>query len=237
MEDGVAELLVGVDLVVVGDEEGAVADEGDAGGVVAAVDLIADDAQAEGVGALAEVGVDVLQQAHAGDLVGEVVLRVVHGLAAVELGVVGDVGVGLAGVDVQGDAVVVEKLDDVLQRLRGRREGLAVVLFHPVELEEQVGAVGVDAPVGEGGLGAVVKYDALGLPVVGEAVVVGVDGVLGRFEGNECGGVVGGGRLEAGEGEGLGLCAHLVAPFCVVVDMGCFDAHDFMQGVCAGKPG
>ena len=45
------------------------------------------------------------------------------------------------------------------------------------------------------------EYDAFGFPVVGQAVVVGVDGVFGFGEGNECGGVVGGGRLEAGEGE------------------------------------
>ena len=44
VEDGVAELLIAVDLVIVGDEEGAVADQGDAGGVVAAINLVADDA-------------------------------------------------------------------------------------------------------------------------------------------------------------------------------------------------
>ena len=188
VEDGVAQLLLRVHQAVVGDEERVVAHQRDARGVVAGLDLVADNADAEDVLALAEELVEVVQHLVGRDVVFEVVLRVVDRLAAVGL-VVRDVGVHVAGIDVKVHAVGVEEVNHLIEGL-GRRGVLAlaravallprglvaaealVLGGHPVQLEEQIRAVNVDAVSRQRQFGAVHEDDAVGFPCVRDAVAV-----------------------------------------------------------------
>ena len=204
VHDRVAQLAVFGHALVLGHVKTIIAHEGDANRVVARVHLVTDHADVEDGGTLAQQAVDVVHHAQAGDGVTEVVPLVSLGLSTVAGVVVRDVGVGLASVDVQGNAVLIKLVRQLIQDVAGRAVGpgvrgvallgvrrvqaaeLFVLGFHPVQLQEDIGTVRVCAPFVEGELGAVVKRDALFLPLVGQAVPIAVHGGVLRVKGDRC---------------------------------------------------
>ena len=164
VEDGVAHLLLVRAPAGVCDVEGVIAHQRQARGVGVCTHPVTEYAGAEDVRALAELvdGVDELECLVLARI--EVHVAVVDRLAAEALVVVGDVGVVLAGVDVQGNAVGLKQVHEIIQALRRRGVGGAVgvcalagsvavaaegVVFggHPVQLEEDIRTLRVRTPV------------------------------------------------------------------------------------------
>ena len=148
VEDGVAHLLLGRHQVVLGHVERAIGDQAVAGGQVAHLLLVADDAHTEDGLARTEQVLTVLDQAHTGDLratlvVLEVDRRVRQRVAALGLFQPRNVAVVVAGVDVEVVATAVKQVHQVVEDLARRTVDVDVRVRTLQELAEVVLSSGV----------------------------------------------------------------------------------------------
>ena len=142
VEDGVAHLLLGRHQVVLGHVERAIGDQAVAGGKVARLLLVADDAHAEDGLARAEQVLAVLDQAHTGDLRATLVVLEVDRRVRQRVATLGrdarDVAVVVACVDVEVVAAAVKQVHQVVEDLARRTVDVDVRVRAFQELAEVV---------------------------------------------------------------------------------------------------
>ena len=166
VHDRVAQLIIGAHAFMLGNIKRVIRNQGQPGTPVATLHLVPNDTNTKDCRTRTQNGIDIIDQLHARDGALEVVRGVRLSLSTMTRRVVCNVGVGITGIDVQVDPVLVEAIHQLLQniavwavachrhlracisiRTRCVAASLLPLRVHPIKLQEQIRSLRISTPL------------------------------------------------------------------------------------------